>query len=108
MQNNDKFAGFFVLLMLAVYGIAWVGSGYLAWSWIGVRDFGSAIMWLLTWGVLGGIAHFVAGFVITLLMVASDNLMNEQHSGSLKHKLQAPSSKLQAPSSKLHVCRRWC
>lgn len=84
MQNDDKFVGFFGILAVVGHIAAWLGSGYLAWNWIGVNSFVSAIGWLFAWAVFGGIAHFAIGFIVSLLVLAADDVMGRDHSGDLK------------------------
>ena len=66
-MSNSNDGGCLAFLMIVIFGAAWLGSGYLAWNWIEPDSFGSAILFPITWGILGYIANIFAGLIVAAI-----------------------------------------
>jgi len=63
MSNSDNGGALIGLMWLVTIGIS-IGSGVMAWNWIEPESFFGAIGFLIIWGILSKIGHFLAmGFV---------------------------------------------
>jgi len=54
------------LMWLVTIGIS-IGSGIMAWNWIEPESFLGAIGFLIAWGILSKIGHFLAMGLVALL-----------------------------------------
>lgn len=60
MSQDDFNAGALVsFIWILTVGLS-IGSGILAWNWIEPESFLGAIGFLIVWGVLSKIGHFIA------------------------------------------------
>ena len=66
MSNLDNGGALMGLLWLTTIGIS-IGSGVLAWNWIEPNSFFGAIGFLIVWGILSKIGHFIAMAVVAVL-----------------------------------------
>ena len=61
--NSGCLVGFFIWgLTIAIS----IGAGILAWNWIEPKSFGGVILFLIVWGVLTKIGHFLASAISLL------------------------------------------
>ncbi|MCX8020433.1 MAG: hypothetical protein N2747_08080 [Chitinophagaceae bacterium] len=60
------------LAAVAVYIAAWIGSGVLAWKLVDPDSFGGALLFLIAWGMIGAIFHFIAGFIVFAILSKMD------------------------------------
>lgn len=44
-----------------------IGSGFLSWKWIEPDSFGLSIVFLLVWGILAKVGHFIALIAIGIM-----------------------------------------
>ena len=44
-----------------------IGAGILAWNWIEPESFGGAILFVIAWGLLTKIGHFIASLITALI-----------------------------------------
>lgn len=65
MSNSDN-GGALVALMWIVTILISIGSGILAWNWIEPENFWGAIGFLIVWGILSKIGHFLAMGLVAL------------------------------------------
>ena len=56
--------GFLSVLMIVGTIVSWLGSGFIAWDWVEPDSFGTAILFLIAWGILGKLFDVVLGFII--------------------------------------------
>jgi hypothetical protein len=63
MSNSDA-GGCLSVLMIIGTVASWLGSGVLAWDWVEPDSFGTAILFLIAWGILGKVFDFVLGLII--------------------------------------------
>lgn len=70
MSQNDFNAGATVTFMWVLTIALSIGSGILSWNWIEPENFWEAIGFLILWGILSRIGHFIA---FGILMVLFDN-----------------------------------
>jgi len=66
MSSSDN-GGALVALLWIVTIIISIGSGILAWNWIEPESFWGAIGFLIVWGILSKIGHFLAMGLVALL-----------------------------------------
>lgn len=59
MSNSDNGGALIGLMWLVTIGIS-IGSGIMAWNWIDPDSFFGAIGFLIVWGILSKIGHFLA------------------------------------------------
>ncbi len=71
MNKFDKIT-FASIAMLLLYGIAWVGTGTLAWNWVEPDSFFGALLFLIVWGILGYLAQLLAGLILGALAIRKD------------------------------------
>jgi hypothetical protein len=63
-MSNENNGGCLVIAMLVIYAFAWFGTGIMAWDWIEPDSFWGGIKFLITWTLLGYLAHFIGGLII--------------------------------------------
>lgn len=66
MSNSNNEGALIGLVYLVTFGIS-IGSGIMAWNWIDPNSFLGAIGFLILWGVLSKIGHFIAMSIVALL-----------------------------------------
>jgi NAD dependent epimerase/dehydratase family enzyme len=66
MSNSDNGGALIGLMWLVTIGIS-IGSGVMAWNWIEPESFFGAIGFLIAWGILSKIGHFLAMGLVALL-----------------------------------------
>ncbi|GAA4932897.1 hypothetical protein GCM10023314_01630 [Algibacter agarivorans] len=66
MSNSDNGGTLIGLIWLVTIGIS-IGSGIMAWNWIEPDSFFGAIGFLIVWGILSRIGHFLAMGLAALL-----------------------------------------
>lgn len=65
-MSTSENAGFFIGLLWIVTVIISIGSGIVAWNWVEPKSFWGAVGFLLLWGVLSKIGHFIAMGVVAI------------------------------------------
>ncbi len=66
MSNSNNEGALVAVLWIATIVIS-IGSGVMAWNWIEPESFLGAIGFLILWGILSKVGHFLAiGFVALL------------------------------------------
>lgn len=65
MSNSDNGGALITLLWIATIIIS-IGSGTMAWNWIEPESFAGAIGFLVVWGILSKIGHFLAMGLVAL------------------------------------------
>jgi hypothetical protein len=65
MSNSDNGGALVALLWIVTIAIS-IGSGIMAWNWIEPESFWGAIGFLILWGVLSKIGHFLAMGLVAL------------------------------------------
>jgi hypothetical protein len=66
MSNSDNGGALIGLMWLVTVGIS-VGSGVMAWNWIEPDSFFGAIGFLIVWGILSKIGHFLAMGLVAIM-----------------------------------------
>lgn len=67
MTQDNSNAGAVVTFMWLITIALSIGSGVLSWNWIEPESFFGAIGFLIFWGILSKISHFIAfGILIAL------------------------------------------
>ena len=66
MSNSDSGGALVALLWIVTIAIS-IGSGIMAWNWIEPESFWGAIGFLILWGVLSKVGHFLAMGLVALL-----------------------------------------
>lgn len=59
MSNSGNSGGLVILIWIVTIAIS-IGSGIMAWDWIEPESFLGAIVFLLLWGILSKVGHFLA------------------------------------------------
>ncbi len=65
MSNSGNDGCFLALLWIVTIAIS-IGSGILAWNWIEPESFGGALLFLIAWGIMSKIGHFIAIGLVAL------------------------------------------
>jgi len=65
-MNNTNGGLLIGVIWLVTIGIS-IGSGVMAWNWIEPESFFGAIGFLIVWGILSKIGHFLAMALVELL-----------------------------------------
>ncbi|NIK73073.1 hypothetical protein FHS56_000559 [Thermonema lapsum] len=63
-MSNSNASGCLSALMIIGKVASWLGSGVLAWDWVEPDSFGTAILFLIAWGILGKVFDFALGLII--------------------------------------------
>lgn len=71
MSDNNALGCSVVFVVIARIA-AFIGPGFLAWDWIEPDSFGSAILFLLLWSILGFVAQLLV-FGIAVLLAKANN-----------------------------------
>ncbi len=67
-NSTDEAAGCFMLIVtVAVKLTAWLGSGVIAWEWVEPDNFSSALLFMLSWSILGAIFDGISILVMGVL-----------------------------------------
>jgi hypothetical protein len=66
MSNSDNGLVLVALLWFVTIVIS-VGSGIIAWEWIEPEGFWGTIVFLILWGILSKVGHFLAMGLVALL-----------------------------------------
>jgi len=66
-MSNSNSGGALIGLMWLVTILISIGSGVIAWNWVEPESFLGAIGFLIVWGVLSKIGHFLAVGLVALL-----------------------------------------
>lgn len=66
MSNSDNGFVLVVLLWIVTIVIS-IGSGIIAWKWIEPENFWGAIVFLILWGILSKVGHFLAMGLVALI-----------------------------------------
>lgn len=62
---SDSEGALIGLMWVVTIGIS-IGSGIMAWNWIEPNGFFGAIGFLIVWGILSKIGHFIAMGIVAL------------------------------------------
>lgn len=66
MSNSNNGEALIGLMWLVTVGIS-IGSGVMAWNWIEPDSFFGAIGFLIVWGILSKIGHFLAMGLVAIM-----------------------------------------
>ena len=66
MSSPDS-SGFIFALIWIITIIISIGSGIMAWNWVEPESFWGAIGFLILWGILSKIGHFLALGIVALI-----------------------------------------
>lgn len=66
MSSSDG-GGFLFALIWIITIIISIGSGIMAWNWVEPESFWGAIGFLILWGILSKIGHFLALGMVALI-----------------------------------------
>ncbi len=66
MSNSDNGGCLIALMWIVTIAIS-IGSGIMAWNWIEPDSFLGAIGFLILWGILSKVGHFLAMGLVALL-----------------------------------------
>lgn len=66
MSNSDDGAWLAGLIWIVTIIIS-IGSGVLAWNWIEPDSFLGAIGFIILWGILSKVGHFIAMGLVALI-----------------------------------------
>ena len=64
-MNDNSSGGFIALLWIVTVTIS-IFSGILAWNWIEPDSFFEAIIFLIAWGIMSKIGHFLAIGIVAI------------------------------------------
>lgn len=65
MNNSENAGCIMALLWIVTVGIS-IGSGILAWNWIEPHNFFGAILFIIVWGIMSKIGHFVGIGIVSI------------------------------------------
>lgn len=66
-MNRSNSGGVLVALLWFVTIIISVVSGIIAWRWIEPENFWGAIIFLIVWGILSKVGHFLAMGLVAII-----------------------------------------
>ncbi|WP_431471865.1 hypothetical protein I5168_11545 [Nonlabens sp. SCSIO 43208] len=66
MSNSSEDGALMGLMWIVTIGIS-IGSGFMAWNWVDPDSFIGAIGFLIIWGVLSKIGHFIAMALVAII-----------------------------------------
>lgn len=67
-MSDNTTTGCLVLVVIIVRIAAFLAPGFLAWHWIDPDSFGSTILFLFVWSILGYVAQFLVFGLAMLFM----------------------------------------
>lgn len=73
MSDNNEL-GCLMLFVIVARIAAFLAPGFLAWDWIEPDSFGSFILFLLVWSILGSVAQLIVLGIALLCAKANDDL----------------------------------
>ena len=65
-MSNSNDGCLLIFLWIATIAIS-IGSGTMAWNWIEPESFWGAIGFLILWGILSKVGHFLAMGLVALI-----------------------------------------
>jgi len=65
-MSNSNDGCLVIFLWIATIAIS-IGSGIMAWNWIEPESFWGAICFLILWGILSKVGHFLAMGLVALI-----------------------------------------
>tara|TARA_B110000908_G_C10063446_1_gene361727 strand:+ start:506 stop:715 length:210 start_codon:yes stop_codon:yes gene_type:complete len=65
-MSNSNDGCLLIFLWIATIAIS-IGSGIMAWNWIEPESFWGAIGFLILWGILSKVGHFLAMGLVALI-----------------------------------------
>ena len=65
-MSNKSDDGCLPVLAFILYLVVIIGSGVLSWNWIEPKSFFGAIGFMIVWGILSYIGHFILIGIIAL------------------------------------------
>ena len=65
-MSNSNEGCLLIFLWIATIAIS-IGSGIMAWNWIEPESFWGAIGFLILWGILSKVGHFLAMGLVALI-----------------------------------------
>ena len=66
-MSNSNDGCLLIFLWIATIAIS-IGSGIMAWNWIEPESFWGAIGFLILWGILSKVGHFLAMGLVALIV----------------------------------------
>lgn len=63
-MSNSSIGCIFEWLFFIATAAVCIGSGFLAWDWIEPDSFWSVVGFLIIWGVLAKVGHFIMSLII--------------------------------------------
>lgn len=66
MSNSDNDGCILAIMWIVTVAIS-IGSGILAWNWISPTSFFGALIFLIVWGIMSKIGHFIAIGIVALV-----------------------------------------
>lgn len=66
-MSNTNDNGCLPVLAFILYVVVIIGSGALSWNWVEPQSFIGAIGFMILWGILSYIGHFILIGIIALL-----------------------------------------
>lgn len=66
MSSSNNGGALIALLWIVTIAIS-IGSGIMAWNWIEPENFWGAIGFLILWGILSKVGHYLALGLVALL-----------------------------------------
>jgi len=66
-MSDDFNAGALVMFMWVLTIVLSIGSGVLAWNWIEPESFLGGVAFIILWGILSKVGHFICfGFIYAM------------------------------------------
>lgn len=66
-MSNTNESGCLPAFAFILYAVVIIGSGVLSWNWTSPESFMGAIGFMIVWGILSYIGHFILLGIIALL-----------------------------------------
>lgn len=63
-MNDSNYGCIITGLLYSATGAVFAGSGFLAWEWTEPSSFWSVLGFLIVWGILAKIGHFIVSLII--------------------------------------------
>lgn len=67
MSSSDNSGCLVALLWIVTIAIS-IGSGILAWNWIEPDSFLRAVLFIIVWGIMSKIGHFIAMGIVAIFV----------------------------------------